>query len=57
MTNENVQPSVSQMLRMTGANTSQFMEQVALHLEKLEAEVARLSQRVQELEGTQNGSN
>lgn len=57
MTNENVQPSVSQMLRMTGANTSQFMEQVALHLEKLEAEVSRLSQRVQELEGVQNGSN
>lgn len=56
MTNENVQPSVSQMLRMTGANTSQFMEQVAIHLEKLEAEVARLSQRVQELEGVQNGS-
>ena len=56
MTNENLQPSVSQMLRMTGANTSQFMEQVALHLEKLEAEVDRLSQRVQELEGAQNGS-
>jgi outer membrane murein-binding lipoprotein Lpp len=56
MTNENLQPSVSQMLRMTGANTSQFMEQVALHLEKLEAEVDRLSQRIQELEGVQNGS-
>ena len=56
MTNENVQPSVSQMLRMTGENTSQFMEQVALHLEKLEAEIDRLSQRVQELEGVQNGS-
>ena len=57
MTNENVQPSVSQILRMTGVNTSQFMEQVALHLERLEAEVTRLSQRVQELEGAQNGSN
>lgn len=56
MTNENVQPSVSQILRMTGANTSQFMEQVALHLEKLEAEVTRLTQRVQELEGAQNGA-
>jgi hypothetical protein len=44
------------MLRMTGENTSQFMEQVALHLEKLEAEIDQLGQRIQELEGVQNGS-
>ena len=51
MTNENSQPtSVPAMLRVTGGNTATFMEQVALHIEKLEAEVIRLSQRVTELE-------
>lgn len=51
MTNENLQPpSVPAMLRVTGGNTATFMEQVAQHIEKLEAEVARLSQRVTELE-------
>ena len=52
---ENLQPpNVSQMLRMTGANTAQFMEQVALHLEKMEAEVIRLTARVAELEAAQD---
>ena len=50
MTNENLQPSVTEMLRITGGNTAQFMEAVALHIEKLEQEVIRLQQRVQELE-------
>jgi hypothetical protein len=52
---ENLQPpNVGQMLRMTGANTAQFMEQVALHLEKMEAEVIRLTARVAELEAAQD---
>jgi len=52
---ENLQPpNVAQMLRMTGANTAQFMEQVALHLEKMEAEVIRLTARVAELEAAQD---
>ena len=51
MTNENLKPpSVADMLRMTGGNTAQFMEQVASHIEYLETEVARLSKRVTELE-------
>ena len=51
MVNENLQPpSVPDMLRVTGGNTATFMEQVAQHIEKLEAEVARLAQRVTELE-------
>jgi len=54
MSNENLQPSVPQILRMTGGNTAQFMEQVALHVEKLEMEVARLQERVTELEGVDN---
>jgi len=54
MTNENLQPTVGQMLRMTGVNNSAFLEQVAIHVEKLETEVARLQERVAELEGSQN---
>jgi outer membrane murein-binding lipoprotein Lpp len=50
MTNENVTPTVPAMLRLTGANTAQFMDQVASHIEKLEMEVARLQERVAELE-------
>ena len=62
MSNENLVPpnlpSVPDMLRTTGGNTAQFMEQVALHIEKLEAEVARLTTRVQELEnGTSSTTN
>lgn len=50
MSNEDLRPSVGQMLRVTGANTATFMEQVAEHVEKLEAEVAQLAQRITELE-------
>jgi hypothetical protein len=52
MSNEDLKPTVPQMLRMTGNNTQQFMEQIAIHIEKLEVEVARLQARVQELEET-----
>jgi cell division protein FtsB len=48
---ENTTPmTVGEMLRMTGANTRSFMEQVAEHMDTLEAEVARLQARVTELE-------
>jgi ubiquinone biosynthesis protein UbiJ len=50
MSNEDLRPSVGQMLRLTGANTAQFMEQVAEHIEGLEMEVARLQERVTQLE-------
>lgn len=43
-------PSVADMLRITGANTSAFMEHIATHVDKLEAEVLQLQQRVAELE-------
>lgn len=39
--------TVSEMLRTTGANTAEFMEQVALHVEGLENEVAKLRARVE----------
>ena len=43
-------PSVSDMLRITGGNTAAFMDQVADHIDKLEAEVLQLQNRVAELE-------
>lgn len=58
MGNENLAPpalpTIPEMLRITGGNTAQFMEQVALHIEKLEGEVARLTQRITELEASQD---
>ncbi len=48
-------PSVADMLRITGGNTAQFMEEVAKHLDKLEATILQLQQRIAELENT-NGS-
>jgi hypothetical protein len=54
MTEENLKPTVSQMVRLTGSNTVQFMEQVANHIEKLEMEVARLQERVTQFESVEN---
>ena len=45
-------PSVAQMLRITGSNTAAFMEEIANHIDKLEAEVVQLKQRIEELENT-----
>jgi cell division protein FtsB len=54
MGNENLVPpdlpSVAEMLRITGGNTAQFMEQVAAHIDKLEEEIVKLRERVAELE-------
>lgn len=49
--NENLTPpSVPEMLRLTGANQADFMQQVADHVEKLEKAVVELQQRITELE-------
>ena len=49
--NENLTPpSVPEMLRLTGANQADFMQQVADHVEKLEQAVVELQQRITELE-------
>ena len=50
MSNENLQPNVAEMLRMTGDNTAQFMEHVAAHIEKLEQQVKELTARITEME-------
>lgn len=54
MSNENLTPpNVAEMLRVTGNNTAIFMGQVAEHIDKLEAEIVQLQQRVKELEESQ----
>ena len=42
--------TVAEMLRTTGNNTAQFMFQIADHIEGLEKEIQRLSDRIAELE-------
>jgi hypothetical protein len=56
MTEETQKPSVSDMIRLTSDNSSKFMLQIAEHLDKLEATIVELTTRVNELEGTQNGT-
>jgi phage shock protein A len=50
MTENLTPPSVPEMLRLTGANQADFMQQVADHVEKLEQAVVELQQRITELE-------
>jgi len=45
--------SVSEMIRITAGNTTEFMEQVAKHIEKLEEAVKGLQDRIAELEKVQ----
>lgn len=53
MTEEVKQPlTVSEMLRRTGENTSEFMNHVAQKFEELEAQVEQLKTRIQELEAS-----
>jgi len=56
---ENVQQltSVSEMIRITAENSLGFMQQVAEHIEKLEAAVAQLRTRVEELEAENGNDN
>jgi len=51
--NEPFKPTVGEMLRHTGANTASFMDQVADHIDRMEAEVVRLTARVAELEAAE----
>ena len=47
---------ISDMLRQTGENYSQFMQQVANHIDKIESQVIRLEQRILELEEAHNAN-
>ena len=50
-------PTVGEMIRLTSANTSEFMTQIADHIDKLEERVVQLTNRITELESVQNGNN
>jgi hypothetical protein len=50
-------PTVGEMIRLTSANTSEFMTQIADHIDKLEERVVQLTNRINELESVQNGNN
>jgi hypothetical protein len=43
-------PKVSDMLRLTSKNTTEFMLQIADHIDKLEDQVVQLSYRITQLE-------
>ena len=47
-------PSVAEMLRITGGNTAAFMEHIAEHVEKLEAQIVDLQQRITQYETAEN---
>jgi hypothetical protein len=51
------QPTVPEMLRMTGTNTADFMNQIATHIEKLEEALVQLKTRVAELEKINGNDN
>jgi len=50
------QITVPEMIRLTANNSSEFMKQIAEHIEKLEQELVRVTARVAELEAS-NGDN
>jgi hypothetical protein len=54
MTEETKELSVSDMLKLTGANTADFMKRVAEHVDDLENRVRQLQARVTELESQSN---
>jgi hypothetical protein len=54
MTEETKELSVSDMLKLTGANTADFMKRVAEHVDDLENRVHQLQARVTELESQSN---
>jgi hypothetical protein len=54
MSEETKELSVSDMLKLTGTNTADFMKRVADHVDDLEHQIVLLRERVTELESTTN---
>ena len=50
MTEETKELSVSDMLKLTGTNTADFMKRVAEHVDELENRISMLQERIVELE-------
>lgn len=48
-------PSVAEMLRITAENQGQFLVQIAEHIDKLEATVLDLQNKIAKLEETSDG--
>jgi ubiquinone biosynthesis protein UbiJ len=47
---EDLKPTVSEMIRLTSTNTSEFLKQIADHIDKLEEHVVQLTNRINDLE-------
>lgn len=56
MSEETKELSVSDMLKLTGSNTADFMARVAGHVDELEHQIKLLQERIFELESTTNES-
>jgi hypothetical protein len=50
MTEETKDLSVSDMLKLTGSNTADFMKRIADHVDELENQISILKARISELE-------
>jgi len=50
MSEETKELSVSDMLKLTGSNTADFMKRVAEHVDELENKISMLQERIVELE-------
>ena len=57
MTETQKEVRVSDMLRQTVGNTHQLMMHIADHIDKLEDQIVELSNRINELENSQNDTN
>jgi len=56
MSEETKELSVSDMLKLTGSNTADFMKRVADHIDELEHQIKLLQERVTEFESATNES-
>jgi len=54
MTEETKELSVSDMLKLTGTNTADFMKRIADHVDELENRISMLQERIVELESAAN---
>lgn len=51
---ENKTPTISEMLRITAGNNHALLVKIADRIDEMQSEIDRLTQRIIELEGSQN---